>query len=32
MGLLIFTGEMTDLNVEAQRLLEQLGLDGLYEL
>ena len=32
MGVLIFTGEMTDLNVEAQRLLEQLGLDGLYEL
>ena len=32
MGVLIFTGEMTDLNVEAQRLLERLGLDGLYEL
>ncbi len=32
MGVLIFTGEMTDLNVEAQRLLERLGLDGLYNL
>jgi hypothetical protein len=32
MGVLIFTGEMTDLNIEAQRFLEQLGLDGLYNL
>lgn len=32
MGVLIFTGEMTDLNVEAQRLLQRLGLDGLYTL
>jgi cytochrome c-type biogenesis protein len=32
MGVLIFTGEMTDLNVEAQRFLEKLGLDGLYTL
>ena len=32
MGTLIFTGELTDLNVEAQRFLEGLGLDGLYEL
>jgi cytochrome c-type biogenesis protein len=32
MGILIFTGEMTDLNIEAQRLLQQLGLDGLYTL
>jgi cytochrome c-type biogenesis protein len=32
MGVLIFTGAMTDLNVEAQRFLEQLGLDGLYNL
>jgi cytochrome c-type biogenesis protein len=32
MGVLIFTGEMTQLNVEAQRLLQQLGLDGLYTL
>jgi len=32
MGVLIFTGEMTDLNVEAQRFLQKLGLDGLYTL
>ena len=32
MGLLIFTGEMTELNVEAQRFLQKLGLDGLYTL
>jgi cytochrome c-type biogenesis protein len=32
MGVLIFTGEMTELNVEAQRLLERLGLDALYTL
>jgi cytochrome c-type biogenesis protein len=32
MGILIFTGELTDLNIEAQRLLEKLGLDGLYNL
>ena len=32
MGVLIFTGQMTDLNTEAQRILESLGLDGLYEL
>ena len=32
MGVLIFTGEMTELNVEAQRFLEKLGLDGLYTL
>ena len=32
MGVLIFTGEMTDLNTEAQRFLEGLGLDGLYNL
>lgn len=32
MGALIFTGEMTDLNIEAQRFLERLGLDGLYNL
>ena len=32
MGVLIFTGEMTDLNIEAQRFLQQLGLDGLYTL
>jgi cytochrome c-type biogenesis protein len=29
MGVLIFTGEMTQLNVEAQRLLERLGLDDV---
>jgi cytochrome c-type biogenesis protein len=32
MGWLVFTGELADLNVEAQRFLEGLGLDGLYEL
>jgi len=32
MGVLIFTGEMTELNVEAQRFLQKLGLDGLYTL
>ena len=32
MGILIFTGEMTQLNVEAQRFLEKLGLDALYTL
>ena len=32
MGVLIFTGELTDLNVEAQRLLEKLGLDDLYSV
>ena len=32
MGVLIFTGEMTQLNVEAQRLLDKLGLDALYSI
>lgn len=32
MGVLIFTGEMTTLNTDAQRFLEKLGLDGLYNL
>ena len=32
MGILIFTGEMTQLNVEAQRLLDKLGLDALYSI
>lgn len=32
MGVLIFTGEMTQLNVEAQRLLYRLGLDALYQI
>ncbi len=30
MGVLILTGELTRLNVEAQRLLDELGLDFLY--
>jgi cytochrome c-type biogenesis protein len=32
MGVLIFTGELTQLNTEAQRFLDGLGLDGLYNL
>ena len=32
MGALIFTGELAQLNVEAQRLLEKLGLDELYNV
>lgn len=32
MGLLILTGEITQLNIEAQRLLERLGLDFLYRI
>ena len=32
MGALIFSGELTDLNIEAQRFLERLGLDGLYNI
>jgi cytochrome c-type biogenesis protein len=32
MGVLIFTGELTQLNTEAQRFLQRLGLDGLYNL
>ena len=32
MGVLVFTGELADLNIEAQRFLEKLGLDGLYQL
>jgi cytochrome c-type biogenesis protein len=32
MGVLIFTGELTQLNTEAQRFLDRLGLDGLYNL
>ena len=32
MGVLMFTGELTHLNVEAQRLLNRLGLDALYTL
>jgi cytochrome c-type biogenesis protein len=30
MGVLIWTGELTQLNIEAQRLLNSLGLDFLY--
>jgi cytochrome c-type biogenesis protein len=32
MGALIFTGELAQLNVEAQRFLEKLGLDALYNV
>jgi cytochrome c-type biogenesis protein len=32
MGLLIFTGELTRLNADAQRLLGDLGLDFIYSL
>jgi cytochrome c-type biogenesis protein len=32
MGVLIFSGELARLNVEAQQFLEELGLDGLYNV
>lgn len=32
MGLLLLTGQLTDLNSEAQRLLQGVGLDDLYDL
>ncbi len=32
MGILILTGEITRLNVEAQKFLDGLGLDGIYKL
>ena len=32
MGLLIFTGELAQLNIEAQKLLDKIGLDGLYNV
>jgi len=32
MGVLLLTGELTDLNTEAQRLLRSVGLDDLYSL
>lgn len=32
MGLMLLTGELTQLNIEAQKLLDDLGLGGLYEL
>ncbi len=30
MGILIVTGELTQLNIEAQKLLDGVGLDFLY--
>ena len=30
MGILIWTGELTQLNIEAQKLLDSVGLDFLY--
>jgi len=32
MGILILTGEITRLNIEAQKFLNSLGLDGIYKL
>jgi cytochrome c-type biogenesis protein len=32
MGVLLFTGELTQLNIEAQQALDSLGLDFIYEL
>ena len=32
MGMLIFTGELTRLNADAQELLASLGLDFIYSL
>ena len=32
MGVLILTGELTRLNVEAQNLLQDVGLDWLYRV
>jgi cytochrome c-type biogenesis protein len=32
MGFLLLTGQLTDLNVEAQRFLNRIGLDDLYSL
>ena len=32
MGILVYTGELATLNTEAQRFLDKLGLDGLYNL
>jgi cytochrome c-type biogenesis protein len=32
MGVLILSGELTQLNVEAQRALSSLGLDWLYRI
>jgi len=32
MGILLLSGQLTDLNTEVQRLLQAIGLDSLYEL
>jgi cytochrome c-type biogenesis protein len=32
MGLLLLSGQLTDLNTEAQRMLQRIGLDDLYSL
>ena len=32
MGMLIFTGELAQLNIEVQQFLDDLGLDGLYNV
>ena len=32
MGYLLLTGQLTDLNIEAQRLLNEIGLGDLYNL
>lgn len=32
MGWLLLTGQLTDLNIEAQRFLQKIGLDDLYNL
>lgn len=32
MGLLLLTGQLTDLNIEARKLLRSIGLDNLYNL
>jgi hypothetical protein len=32
MGVLVFTGEMTRLNAEAQKFLNDVGLDFIYSI
>ena len=32
MGVLILSGELTRLNIEAQNFLQSIGLDGIYNL
>jgi cytochrome c-type biogenesis protein len=32
MGYLLLSGQLTDLNIEAQRLLNEIGLGDLYDL